>query len=461
MPKTVGCTNVQGSRSALSRFLIGAIIAILQTMNSLAKLIFGFVILTNFNWEEVAASTVTVTNAQQFQTAVANALEGDQILMAPGIYNTNVELPAAIIIEALDPSNRPILDGSNLQNSIIRVSYVNGMTTLRNLIFQNGVGSPAQSTTRGGSVYLASTQATIENSVFRYNNVGMGGGIYTSGSYLVVRDSVFHDNSATGYAGFSGAAVGSSMSILIFERSTFFNNVGSGLGYGGAIAVSSLSTEIRNCLAFNNNGSRGGFLHNAGSDLTIENSTIAFNSSPFNSAGAIYQTGTAASLKILNSILWGNTSPVDPDIRHLAGSMEIYHSIFSNDEEIPENNSSTISVGNMSVNPQFVDSQSSDFRLKASSPARNSGLNEYVTQDIDLSLQTRIQEAAVDRGPYEFEPPNCAADFNEDNQVTMNDLNMLLNAWGACTDCSMDLGGNGSIGLDDVVILMSEWGACL
>ena len=56
----------------------------------------------------------------------------------------------------------------------------------------------------------------------------------------------------------------------------------------------------------------------------------------------------------------------------------------------------------------------------------------------------------------------CGADIAlGDGVVDINDLLMMLAAWGPCSDdCSADLDGNNAVDIDDVLELLSAWGSC-
>ncbi len=54
----------------------------------------------------------------------------------------------------------------------------------------------------------------------------------------------------------------------------------------------------------------------------------------------------------------------------------------------------------------------------------------------------------------------CLPDFDEDEQVAIDDLLILLDSWG-CTACpSQDLNGDGVVNIDDLLAVMSLWGPC-
>lgn len=58
-----------------------------------------------------------------------------------------------------------------------------------------------------------------------------------------------------------------------------------------------------------------------------------------------------------------------------------------------------------SIDPLFVDPGAGDFRLQASSPCINAGLNASDAGAIDLAGRPRVAGATVDIGAYEFQSP--------------------------------------------------------
>lgn len=57
----------------------------------------------------------------------------------------------------------------------------------------------------------------------------------------------------------------------------------------------------------------------------------------------------------------------------------------------------------------------------------------------------------------------CTGDLNEDDQVDVDDLFLLLAAWGPCDDpddCPADLNNDGSVDIDDLFLLLANWGPC-
>ena len=55
----------------------------------------------------------------------------------------------------------------------------------------------------------------------------------------------------------------------------------------------------------------------------------------------------------------------------------------------------------------------------------------------------------------------CLGDFDLDNFVNINDLLLLMAAWGECDAvCIEDLDGDGTVNVSDILIFLSLWGPC-
>ncbi|HRQ75127.1 MAG TPA: hypothetical protein PK098_04330 [Phycisphaerales bacterium] len=58
------------------------------------------------------------------------------------------------------------------------------------------------------------------------------------------------------------------------------------------------------------------------------------------------------------------------------------------------------------------------------------------------------------------QPPVCLGDLNNSGAVDVQDLLILLGAWGPCPGCPADLNNSGAVDVQDLLILLGAWGAC-
>ncbi len=83
----------------------------------------------------------------------------------------------------------------------------------------------------------------------------------------------------------------------------------------------------------------------------------------------------------------------------------------------------------------------------------------------DLNQTSRV-EAAIDNVTMisidcEPDTPDCTGDINGDETVDVNDILLLLAAWGGdCDGCPSDVDGNGTLDVNDVLELLSNFGDC-
>src|SRR5690606_25784098 len=55
---------------------------------------------------------------------------------------------------------------------------------------------------------------------------------------------------------------------------------------------------------------------------------------------------------------------------------------------------------------------------------------------------------------------NCPADLDGNNVVDVQDLLVMLAAWGPCDMCAADLNGTGAVDVQDMLLLLTAWGPC-
>lgn len=57
-------------------------------------------------------------------------------------------------------------------------------------------------------------------------------------------------------------------------------------------------------------------------------------------------------------------------------------------------------------------------------------------------------------------PVACAGDIDGDGVINVNDLLMLIGAWGTCDGCPEDIDENGVVNVNDLLIAIAAWGTC-
>jgi uncharacterized repeat protein (TIGR02543 family) len=306
---------------------------------------------------------------------------------AASVNETNSADNSFHVVLCNNLTERTILDGftitaghandntsSNQSGGGILVNNCGQNLWMSNLDF---VGNSAY---RGGAVNNTSSSPMMMQIDIRSNSAyESGGGVYNAtDSNPTIRESSMRGNTAV----YGGA-------IYNFEnKNTIVNSLFSG----------NLSTQA------------GGAIYNYFSSPEFTNVTLASNYSTMpSSGGGIYNLGSDSKVKFVNSILYGN---FPTQYSNDGGVMSVTYS------DIQGGHSGD---GNISDNPLFVNpvaaqdkpTPGGDYRLIASSPCIDMGINDAVTFPIlylkDLDGFQRIFDgdenstATVDMGAYEYQ----------------------------------------------------------
>ncbi len=365
-----------------------------------------------------ATSTPPYTNwtiaATNIQDAIDAAVDGDQILVTNGIYQSGgrvasdqytnrIVLNKAITLQSVNGPTITTIAGQT--NS--RCAYIGSNAILSGFTLRNGdVGGALCETGAivtnclllANSGYVGGIEGgTIYNCTFGTNQGFFGGGA----AHATVVDSVFINNFA--YNG--GAAY---QSILL--RCVLTNNYAS---YGGGAYECILS----NCVVSRNSaGQDGGAVYRGtnygcilkSNSTQYSTSAAAFTSVLYNCTVNGNQCGVYAS-KLYNctvaensgNVAWGCTGN---------NSIFYYNSRFYHDYDASFTNCCVpaipnVGAGNFTDAPQFVDRAAGNLRLQSNSPCINSGRNSYASNMRDCDGNPRIVGGIVDVGAYEFQTP--------------------------------------------------------
>jgi hypothetical protein len=115
-------------------------------------------------------------------------------------------------------------------------------------------------------------------------------------------------------------------------------------------------------------------------------------------------SGTPAALTLRNSIARGGQADLAARIDESCpltcspATIAVDHSAFATGE----GNGITSGAGNTTADPQFVDAASGDYRLQASSPLRDIGVEDPLSAPVDLVGSPRKDGTGVDLGAYEY-----------------------------------------------------------
>lgn len=291
------------------------------------------------------------TAANDIQTAVNEASDGDTVLVSDGVYylKKEISITNAIILSSVHGASSTIIDGTNSKEGPYNeggrcINLHNSMCELSGF--------------------------TVRNADHHQTNQS-GGGIGCSGKNPLISNCIIHDN----YSRHMGGGLANGTVI----NSIFYNNKSS--EYGGAAQGSTLI----NCLFYNNIAVKGG----AASSSHLINCTITGNRATSNGGGVYYS-------KVVNSIVYYNLcdgTGGQPDIEESELTFSCSPSLIAGVN------------GNIKKAPLFVSQENHDYHLAEDSPCINAGNDNEVSIFIDLDGNPRMTDnSSVDMGAYEYTP---------------------------------------------------------
>jgi len=312
----------------------------------------------------------------------------------PGQYSGPIEVYVPIDILGPGPDQATI-DGGQAGSAIafwfLPFGRFSGFTVA------NGLAD------KGGGLFLYESGITVENCVVESNSANyLGGGIYANLSPAKIRDCIVRDNVTglgTYYATQAGGGIYSYFSPLEIDRCIVENNgvIQAGMPYwGGGLVLHGSHPMLTNSLIAKNYLDSpsayklgAGIFALFGSPILI-NCTIADNY--VEDTGFAYRVGGLGAAgcwaRIGNCILWGNGIDL-LDAR-------AQNSVVGTPPEWAEG------PGNISLDPEFDDPASGDYRLKNTSPCIDGGCTIDIRgYETDLGRETRILNGIVDMGAYE------------------------------------------------------------
>ncbi len=273
----------------------------------------------------------------------------------------------------------------------------------------------------GGMLVGYDGDVLVANCTFVDNTGEIGGAMYFDRPASVVNCRFLHNRAAQGGAVY----IGGPAAVADFVNCLFVGNISED-GPGGAIYLTEPATvRMANCTLLDNFGTQHG--------------------------RALYKVP-----RIANSIVWGSgLSPV-------SGAESVTFSCVQGGHE---------GAGNISEFPLFLDPINDDYRLAAGSPCIDASLIDDIPKDftdldgdrdrqettpLDLNLRPRFIGVRPDMGAYEF----CRYDLDHDGVVRIEDLLLLLGAWGSDPGGPPDFDGDGDVGITDLQEMMGNWSTC-
>jgi len=258
-------------------------------------------------------------NCTTITAALTNAVAGDTIQVAPGIYSTStsetfpLRLQQPVTLESLTTNTQPHLQGDSVHTV---VSIETGGVTVRGFRITDGLGSEGINLMDGGGicVFVGPNETNtvhiedclIEDNGCTYDETydGCGGGIYCGGTYcecfqIHIRRCVVRNNSVPG----NGAGVCCALlSILRIEDTLIQDNIAEDNGggvyvdvYGFAVLTDNTrlvsNSSIGDLTRTNFGGKGGGLFCESYGFFALTNCLVAGNSAMYYGGGIFTRAG--------------------------------------------------------------------------------------------------------------------------------------------------------------------------
>ena len=306
------------------------------------------------------------------ELALNNAVYGDIIWVAQGTYDGRITLPGGValyggfsgseksIYERNWSSNESVIDGGvDIAEGADSNTRIDGFT------ITNGVGNSG----KGGGVYIINSSPIVINNKIVNNTVNhssysfcyaYGGGVYSSGGSPQILNN------------------------LISQNNVYSNAEEYAVAFGGGVYLSGGSATVVN---------------NTIVDNYLIADTIYVVSMAEEQGAGIYETSDEC--LIANCIIWGNVGET------FSGGT--YYIASSNADTSADLLNCCLEggyagMGNITIDPLFVNPDSGDYRLQADSNCINTGDKSYLPAwcNSDLASSNRVSHNQVDMGAYEF-----------------------------------------------------------
>lgn len=404
-----------------------------------------------------------VQPGQSIQTAIQAAVNGDRVLVEPGIYHETIDfLGKAIEVLGVAGPQGTILDGGGQPVEVVRFQTAETATSiLRGVTVRHG---------RTGLWMPSGAKPTIRNCVieshatFGSTASSAGDGVFGGGPLLV--ECVIRNNEGSGIHGAAHAVrctiSGNLQSGVRFPGSLVECRIVGNTGeLGGGISASFGLLMMTDCYVANNVAELGGGIGGGGVEtIYVSNCTIVDNQATV-SGGGLWLDGSTfadpwafADVKVWNCVIAGNSAPIAgglrlrafspnsddvvhltrctiaenvPDGAHLAAeSVNVSHCIYwqqlqplvvADPLAVSYTNGSPIAgLGNFNGHPLFVSPVDRDYHLRHGSSSIDAGQPGF-GDDFEGDLE---QGGLADVGADEFAPrAYVGGDFAPGGAVTL------------------------------------------
>lgn len=180
--------------------------------------------------------------------------------------------------------------------------------------------------------------------------------------------------------------------------------------WGGGVFVEETSSAFTNVAFYANESGRGGGMYSfADAEVLITNATFSGNSATVDGGGL--RNTQNSSVRLVNSILWGNTAGDGNEIAGQGDAVtELLHCLYGAAQGDVVEGGSFTATSSLTEDPLFVNAGDGDVRLAADSPAIDAGspdtdLGTFPTDgsgdSVDLDGNPRVLNGRIDMGAFE------------------------------------------------------------
>ncbi|HEV8480474.1 MAG TPA: right-handed parallel beta-helix repeat-containing protein [Candidatus Eisenbacteria bacterium] len=253
--------------------------------------------------------------------AVAAAVSGDEVLVAPGTYHETLVLNAAqdgIQIHSESGPAVTILDGSSA-GVVVTMNSVGSATELIGFTITNGAGNPA------GGISLVKASPKIQGNLIT-GNTGLAGGIDVQGP---ASPAILDNELANNHATFAGGAFAARTEASPDVENNFIHDNRADISGGGAYFVSSGGLFTNNRVLSNTSQNGAGVYLSGLPYLTIQQCLVQSNIAK-NIGGGIYVDRFSGSI-VQDCQILSNTAAI-------AGGMYVAHSVAEIHRNLIEDN---------------------------------------------------------------------------------------------------------------------------
>jgi hypothetical protein len=359
---------------------------IVRSGEALSANITAWMQLLLFDFETINVDPDLPNEYATIQEAIDAANDGDQIIVAPGTYQENIDFKGkGITVKSAQGPEDTVIDGGGAGSVVTFSSGEGRESVIEGFSIINGAGTAnpdANINVGGGGILCVSSSPTIKNNHIYDCSADYGAGILSTdvnnetSSPLIIGNTIYNN------IGVRGAGIFTNYSSAEITNNTIRENEAAGGGGGIMCWHESSPNIVNNVIHDNEAGDIGGggirVYNLCNADIT--NNTVYGNTTS-GSGGALYVRHSSP--EVINSIFWGNEASVSgdeiwvgPDAPDQLSELDISYSDVQGGlamVEIVAGNTVNWGGGMINANPLFTDAGSGDFRLQSGSPCIGAG----------------------------------------------------------------------------------------